>query len=347
MPRLLLTLASFMIVIAGLREAQAIVVPFILSAFIATLAVGPLVALVKKNVSPSIALTAVLGGLLIIGVVIISLLGSSIADFTQSLPRYQVRLEELVTTLASALSKFGVDVSYQELIKENIDPSSVLQLAGSTLSQLGNVLSQSFLIFLTVAFMLAEATTLPEKIEAAFGKDSKVASGVDSFVESLVQYMSIKTIVSALTGITVTIVLSIMEIDFPILWGVLAFLLNYVPNLGSLLAAVPVMLLAVIQYSFTAAAVVGVAYLIINTIYGNVLEPRLMGRELGISTLVVFLSLVFWGWVLGPVGMLLSVPLTMAVKIALESKEETNWIGILLSQTPSPEGSSGEEPETA
>ena len=334
MPRVLLTLASFMVVVAGLKAAQSIVVPFVLSAFIAILAVPPLIALRRKKVPPGLSLGIVLGGLLFLGGGVVTLLGTSIAEFTVALPKYQDSLQERIVLVTETLDKFGVDVSVQELVRESINPSAVLSLAGNTLSQLGNMLSQSFLIFLTVAFMLAEATSLPDKIESAFGKDSKVAAGLDSFVHSLNQYMSIKTIVSAMTGVTVTIVLSVFGVDFPVLWGVLAFLLNYVPNLGSLLAAIPAMLLAFIQYSAGASVIVGLSYVVINTIYGNVLEPRMMGRGLGISTLVVFLSLVFWGWVLGPVGMLLSVPLTMAVKIALESREDTRWIGLLLSQAP-------------
>jgi predicted PurR-regulated permease PerM len=121
------------------------------------------------------------------------------------------------------------------------------------------------------------------------------------------------------------------------LWGLLALLLNYIPNIGSILASVPAILLALIQLGVGKAVIVLVGYLVINIIIGNVLEPKIMGRGLGLSTLVVFLSLVFWGWVFGPVGMLLSVPLTMTVKIALDSNEDTRWISTLLgSETDSP-----------
>ena len=114
------------------------------------------------------------------------------------------------------------------------------------------------------------------------------------------------------------------------LWGTLAFLLNYVPNIGSIIAAIPALLLALVQLGPGAVLWSAIGYLVVNNLVGNVIEPRFMGRGLGLSTLVVFLSLVFWGWVLGPVGMFLSVPLTMTLKIALDSSEETRWIAILL-----------------
>jgi predicted PurR-regulated permease PerM len=121
-----------------------------------------------------------------------------------------------------------------------------------------------------------------------------------------------------------------MGVDYYLLWGLLAFLLNYIPTIGSFFALLPPALLALIQFGIVEAIVVVIVFVIINTLIGNIIEPRFMGKGLGLSTLVVFLSLIFWGWVLGPVGMLLSVPLTITIKIALDSSEETRWLAILL-----------------
>jgi predicted PurR-regulated permease PerM len=126
------------------------------------------------------------------------------------------------------------------------------------------------------------------------------------------------------------ILLLILNIDYALLWGLLAFLLNFIPNIGSIIAAIPAILLSLIQFGPGIAIITSVGYLVINFVFGNVLEPRMMGKGLGLSTLIVFLSLIFWGWILGPVGMLLSVPLTMVVKIALDSSDDTRWIATLL-----------------
>ena len=124
--------------------------------------------------------------------------------------------------------------------------------------------------------------------------------------------------------------LTFFNIDFPVLWGLLAFMLNFVPNVGSIIAAIPAILIAIIQLGFMDAGIILLGYVAVNITLGSLLEPRLLGKGLGLSPLIVFLSLVFWGWVLGPVGMLLSVPLTMIAKIAMENNEGTKWISILM-----------------
>ena len=142
--------------------------------------------------------------------------------------------------------------------------------------------------------------------------------------------MLIKTGTSLATGMIATIWLSIIGVDYPLLWGFLTFLFNYVPTIGSIIAAVPPTLLALIQMGFFPAFLTGIGYVVINLTIGSILEPRFMGKGLGISTLLVILSLIFWGWVFGPIGMVLSVPLTMTIKIALSNFEQTKWVSTLM-----------------
>lgn len=144
------------------------------------------------------------------------------------------------------------------------------------------------------------------------------------------RYLGIKTLTSLVTGIVIAVWLAIQGVDFPVMWGVFAFMLNYIPNIGSIIAAVPAVLLALIQLGPLPAGMAAIGFLVVNILVGSVIEPKVMGQGIGLSVLVVFLSLAFWGWVLGPVGMLLSVPLTMAVKIALSGRESTKWLSILL-----------------
>ena len=160
------------------------------------------------------------------------------------------------------------------------------------------------------------------------------ATGADS----LRRYFALKTIISLATGLAAAIWLAILGVKFALLWGLLAYLLNYVPNIGSILAAVPAILMALIQHGPFRAALVGIGYLVVNTILGNVVEPKVLGKGLDLSTFVVFASLVFWGWVFGPVGVLLSVLLTVTLKLAFESSDETRWIAMLLGATPAAAG---------
>lgn len=202
---------------------------------------------------------------------------------------------------------------------------------GDLLSGLANMLSNAFVIMITVAFMLLEASRFPDKLSAALGQENPILNNVSQIVADVRRYMVIKSTTSALTGILVFGLLTALDIPYPFLWGVLAFLFNFVPNIGSIIASIPAILLALISDDpITNAMLTGVGYLCINCFVSYAIEPRYMGRGLGLSTLVVFLSLVFWGWVLGPVGMLLSAPLTMIVKIALENSEDSQWVAVLM-----------------
>jgi predicted PurR-regulated permease PerM len=228
-----------------------------------------------------------------------------------------------------------MDINSQ-LLRENLDPSAAMGMAGDLLSGLGNVLANTFLIILTVIFLLVEATALPNKW-AVMAQDAPSTTGFGKFLDSVNSYMAIKGWVSLATGTIIAIWLAILDVDYPLLWGLLAFLFNFVPNIGSIIAAIPAVLLALVQFGPGAAIGAGAGYLAVNIVMGNVVEPRFMGKGVGLSTLVVFISLVFWGWVLGPVGMLLSVPLTMVVKLALETRRDTCWIAVLLGPDIEPE----------
>ena len=203
-----------------------------------------------------------------------------------------------------------------------------MRLVAGLVSGFGNALANSFLIFITVIFILLESNRFSEKLFTIFGENDKHVG--EHFADKIRLYMGIKTLMSLATGVLVSLWLWFLDIDYPLLWGMMAFLLNYVPNVGSIIAAAPAVLLALVQFDITIAILVIAGYVVINIVIGNAIEPRFLGKGLNLSPLVVFLSLVFWGWVLGPVGMVLSVPLTILVKLALDENEDTRWIGTVL-----------------
>jgi predicted PurR-regulated permease PerM len=267
-----------------------------------------------------------------IGIGLTLLIGSSLTDFSRTLPDYQQRITTEWGQAIVWLKDHGISVAEQ--LKGIADPAAAMGLISSILKGFGNVLTNSFLIILTVVFILMETAGVTQKVLLLRDQaddeqsDKKVFSQV--FVEKLRDYMSMKTIISMMTGIIVAIAMWLIGLDYPVLWGVLAFMLNFVPNIGSIIAAVPAVMLAMVQLGVSSALLVAGVYVAVNVLIGSVIEPRYMGKGLGLSTLVVFVSLVFWGWVLGPVGMLLSVPLTITVKLALDCKPETQWLGHLL-----------------
>jgi predicted PurR-regulated permease PerM len=312
-----------------MHAAQAIIVPFLLAAFISVISSPPLFWLKERKVPTWIALLIVMSAILFFLLLIAGLVATSVNDFSTKLPLYEARLEEQTGAALGWLERAHMDVDRLKLDKI-FNSSAVMNLVAILLNQLVGMLTNGLLILLTVIFMLLEASSIPTKLNTIFRNPEASLKRIKYFTGTVNRYIAIKTVISLATGILVAIFLTIMGVDYALLWGVLAFVFNYIPNIGSIMAAVPPVLLTIIQLGLGRALGVAIGYVVIGTVVGNIIEPRLMGRGLGLSTLVVFLSLIFWGWILGPVGMLLSIPLTMMVKIALDSSEDTRWIAILL-----------------
>jgi AI-2 transport protein TqsA len=324
-----MTAAAVVVVVAGMKAAVTILVPFLLAAFIATVVSPALGWLRSKDIPGWLTLLIVITAVVVIGAVLATVVGTSVLDFSGDLPTYEAALRQKVAGFIDWLDARGVDTSGLRA-SQLLDVGAAMRLTAATLNGLSNLLANGFLILMTVIFMLLEASSLPAKLKTIAGGRSDGMARFHDFFRSINRYMAIKTVVSLATGVVIAIWLAILGVNYAPLWGLLAFLLNYVPNIGSILAAIPAVVLAFVQLGTLRALGAAGGYLVVNIVMGNVIEPRLMGRGLGLSTLVVFLSLLFWGWVLGPVGMLLSVPLTVMVKIALDSHEETRWLAVLL-----------------
>ncbi len=331
--RAIIVSAAVIVIIAGMKQSASLIVPFLLSVFIAVISFPLMSRLQQTGLPKGLALVLVMLLVVSIGVGLTLLIGSSLTDFSRMMPEYQQKITAEWSHVFQWLNDHGI--SFTDTIKEMINPAAAVGLLSTILKGFGNVLTDSFLIIITVAFILMEAAGITQKLLVLYDVDSvqkvseeKVFAQV--FVEKLRNYMSMKTIISVITGIVIAVALWLIGVDYPVLWGVLAFMLNFVPNIGSIIAAVPAVILTIVQLGLSPALLVATVYVAVNVIIGSVVEPRYMGKGLGLSTLVVFVSLVFWGWVLGPVGMLLSVPLTITVKLALDSKPETQWLGHML-----------------
>ncbi|MEN8265215.1 MAG: AI-2E family transporter [Nitrospirota bacterium] len=326
---ILITAAAFVVIIAGMRAAESLIIQFLISAFIAIICAPPLFWMQKKGVPTVVAILLIVLGIIVIGSIMTTVIGTSLNDFSRDLPSYQQRLQGKTAELLEWLQEKGIDI-YKEGLLEAINPGEAMSLVAGLLTKFGKLLTNAFLILITVIFILFEASGLPIKLRAALRNPDSSLGGFDVFFNNINRYMALKTLTSVTTGVAVGVLVTFLGVDYPLLWGLLAFMLNYVPSIGSIIAAIPAVLLALIQLGPGSAGFVALGYLIINLSIGGVIEPKVMGQGLGLSTLVVFLSLVFWGWVLGPIGMLLSVPLTMTVKIALDSNEDTRWMAIIL-----------------
>jgi predicted PurR-regulated permease PerM len=324
------SLAAVVVVIYGLQMAQALLVPFLIAAFLALITVRPMLWLQQKRIPSFLAAMIIVLAILLLLATVGTVLGSSIADFTAALPGYQAQLDVIVDSVFDFVVKHLNGDESMESLGDMVDPGWAMGFVATILNSLKGVLTNIFLIIFTMIFMLLEVSSVGTKVEAAFGRSAESMQRPRAFINNLGRYLGIKTIVSIATGICAGVLTWSIGVDFPLLWAMLAFLLNYVPTIGSIIAAVPAVLLALVQLGPAAAGATAIGFAGINVVFGNVVEPRLMGYGVGISPLVVFVGLVFWGWVFGPVGMLLSVPLTMTLKLALESDTRTRWIAILI-----------------
>ena len=338
--RFLLGVIAFILVIAAMKEAQALVVPLLLALYAALVAAPAVAGLQRKNVPTWAAVMVVVLAMAMIVILLGVLAGTSVQDFSAKLPGYERQLTERLQGLEEFIGGRGETV-VRELMN-TIDPGKAMSFAATVLDGVSGVLTNSALILFTMILLLFDLTSFPDKIRGAVPNSKPILDYLDTVTNSLKRYIVIKSLISLFTGVAVGLFVGLMGVDFPVLWGLLAFALNFIPNIGSILAAVPAVLLAMIQFGPGKAMVIAAGYVAINVIVGNVIEPRITGQGLGLSTLVVFVSLVFWGWVLGTPGMLLSVPLTMTIKIGLESHSDSRWVAALLapasSDAPAPRG---------
>jgi predicted PurR-regulated permease PerM len=326
--RFIVTIAALVIIIYGIYQAQAVIALLLLSVFLALLGTPPVLLLKRKHIPPFVAVMIVLAGMIILLLIIGGVLGVSLSTFSDALPFYQKRLHEQILALRAFLTGKGIVITEKALF-EYFDPGAVMSLTAGFLKAMG-LMPNILLVLLTVTFILLEASSFPHKLRSILGDPERVFPQYTKFVDDIRRYMVIKTIISLIAGCIIGSWLFILGVDYPVLWGFLAFLLHYVPNMGIIIAAIPAVLLAFLQLGMGPAALVAVSYVAVGFTLGNVVEPRLMGRKLGLSTLVVFLSLLFWGSLLGLIGVILCVPLTMSLKFAFESSKGARWIAILL-----------------
>jgi len=328
--RFLLIAACLVVVIAGMKAARTLLVPILLSAFLAFLCTPAIRVLKGRRLPPWLAISVVIVFLIVALLAMSAMVGSSINEFAGRVNIYDQDLDEIRGKVLDRLHAWGLDPEMDESLQESLDAKRLLTLISSTLLELVNALSNFAVILLITIFMLIEAEGLPSKLRRIGGGADADLSRYLQVGKAVNDFLRVKTLMSILTGVAVAIFLLILGVPFPFLWGVVAFLFNYIPQIGSIIAAIPAVLLALVTKDLTTAIIAAGCYVAMNTVIGNVLEPRMMGKTLGLSIFVTVISLVFWNWVLGPVGMLLSIPLTMVVKILLEHSEDMKAAAILL-----------------
>ncbi len=333
--RYLLTAASAVIVIAGLRAGASLVLPILLAGFLTVLSL-PLLRWLRERGAP--VFLAVLVTVLAV-VAILSVFGLlvsvALADAGAAAPGY---LEQLQQRASQARDSLRDSPIADYISTEQLDPASAIDVVTRTFGGLirgtvvgvATMFSYIGLVMLALVFMLAEACGFGSKVQAITQTEDMNLRQFSQIAEEMQHYLGIKTAVSAATGFLIFLWTWLAGIDFPLFWALLAFVLNFIPTIGSIIAGAPAVLLAFVQGGVGLAGVVALGFVAVNVVFGHLVEPRLMGIRFRLSTLVVFMSLLFWGFVWGPLGMLLSVPLTRSILIVLEHTGDHHWVTILL-----------------
>ena len=325
----LLVAAAAVIVIAGLKAAAIILIPLLLAVFISIINIPFLRWMVNKRVPKGLAVALIILLLVLIMLSVASFLGGTVNAFYKDIPIYEQRFRKLIIENLAWAQQHGFAVT-DAMVREYVNPGQVMGAATSVLTSVRGLLTSTLLILLIIMFVLLEASGFPDKVKRAFGSETRALNHFRGINHSIQRYLVLKTGSSFATGLLVWGFLLWMDVPYASLWAVIAFLFNYIPTIGSIVAAIPAIIVALIAKDPFTAGVVAVWYTVVNTLIGSIIEPRLMGKSLGISPMVVFLSLIFWGWLWGPIGMILSVPLTMGFKIAMEANPSTAWLATLL-----------------
>jgi len=325
----LLKLASLVIILAGIHAAADIIVQLLLALFFA-IVLNPLVTwFIRRGIKRPAAIAIVVLVMLIFLTALVGVLAASINEFMTMLPKYNREFTRKFLYLQDSMPFLRMHISPERML-QRMDSERLMTFATTLMTQLSNAMASIILLVMTVVFMLFEVRHVPYKLRFALNNPQIHIAGLHRALKGVSHYLALKTLLSLWTGVIVWAGLAIMDVQFALMWGVLAFLLNYVPNIGSVISAIPPMLQALLFNGVYECLLVGALFLIVHMVIGNIMEPRMMGHRLGMSTLVVFLSLLVWGWLLGPVGMLLSVPLTSVCKIWMETTKGGSKLALLL-----------------
>jgi AI-2 transport protein TqsA len=329
--RVMLFLATTVVVFVGMRLSAPILNP-ILFAVILALLFSPIYGwLTRHRIPTPLALIIMLVGLTILFLSLFLILGVSIARFSGDIASYAGKLNVQVGNLqelARSLGLSNVD------IRDAVKPSALTGAIGTVLSGVADFLSNLFLILLYVLFFLAEGPAMMNRLRNSAGSDHPQFVRLTVFGRNVVRQLGLRAIVNLVTGAGVTVLLLVLRVDFPLMWGILAFFLSFIPWIGLPLAVAPAVVLALAEHGVTSAVLVIVGVIVINILAENALSPMLMGRGLSLSPTVLFIGFIFWAWLLGGPGAFLAAPLTIFLVLMLDTFPETRWLASVMGAGP-------------
>lgn len=317
-----------------MKLASGLLSPIIFAVFVAILCLPIVRWLQAKGLPTWAALLLLIVGVLVLGVALTLFVFLSLSQLRDNLPAYQAQLVALLAQIATWLAPLDIDLA--TTIRNLFDPTTIINTITSVLSQMINGLILALLILVGVVFTMLESDRFGAKLRAV-GTRHPVVTQLARFSAQMQQFFYLRTINNLIVAVGSAIFLVVMRIDFALVWAVLIFFLSYIPNIGIIIACIPAVMLALLQHGIGTTLVVVVGLTAINYIGDYAITPRLMSQGLGLSQFTVFFSFFIWAYIFGAVGGLLSVPLTLLVKLLLETNDDTHWLAVLMDdQIPAP-----------
>lgn len=329
--RVMLLLTTMVVVFVGMRLAAPILDP-ILFAVVLALLFSPVYAWLRRHRVPTpLALVIMLVGLTVLFLGLFFILGASIARFSGDIASYTSKLNQQLDNIQGTLKSLGIS---KNSVHNAIKPSDLTGAIGDVLSGIADFLSNLFLILIIVLFLLTEGPAMMNRLRASTGSDHPQVERLTLFGRSVIRQLGLRAIVNLFTGAGVVILLLVLKVDFPFMWGILAFFLSFIPWIGLPLAVAPAVVLALAEHGVTSALLVIAGVTVINVLAENAVSPMLMGKGLSISPTVLFLGFLFWAWLLGGPGAFLAAPLTIFLVLMLETFPETRWLASVMGVSP-------------
>ena len=343
--RPILIIAGIVIILAAFKVAASILSMFFLAAFLAMLFAPPFSWLRNKGVASWLAVLIVFGVIMGSTLLLFGLAWIPLSQMHEKLPAYQTNLSTQISAVRNLLDRFGVDVSTLES-QGFLDIGLVFRILREAIQRVSNAMFVLMVVVMTSIFVTLEASSYPERLRSGLGVNNSVIDRYRLFSRRLNSYMLARIKLNLVFAVAVTLLLLILGVDFPVFWGVVAFFTGFIPVVGLVIAIAPPAVLAFLESGWLWAAMVLAGYTIINLAVDNILQPRIMGQDLGLSPVVVFLALFFWSFFFGGIGMLIAMPLTMLTVILFGQYEETRWLAVLMSTGGSPQTIAATDTET-
>lgn len=322
--RILIGGACLVIILAGIKAASEII-SFVLIAALLAISITPIVVfLTNRGLKRGPSLFITIFSLLVMGLMLITLLGTSVFELSRTLPTYEERMQDLLVSVDKVLEKYNFDID-KVIEQTEFDTKRFVQIATTLLGKLGNFLGSGLFLIIIVSLMLVEFSGYEHRIQTGNIHGASLSARMYEVRTEIRKFLSITALTGLMSSVCNVILLLALGVEFAVLWGVLSFFFNFIPVIGAILAFLPPFLLALLQFGWTKAIIVVVGFALFNNIADNVIKPKLMKDGLNISVLVIFLSLFFWSWILGFAGAILAIPLTIAImKVFAELAKEND-----------------------